>query len=133
MDDHFGVATGSKAVSLALQISAQLLKVVDFAVENDLNRAVFIANRLITSAHIDDRQPAVHEPDTRLNDESLRVRAAVSDAITHGLKNGPLSRPGRVGIQDTGNSTHRLLRLPGTEVSDSSPSEANSRRLPQFV
>src|SRR5208282_5077700 len=47
--DHFGVGPGSKAMSTALELYADLLVVVNLAVESDRVRTVFNFHRLVSS------------------------------------------------------------------------------------
>ena len=59
VDDHFGVAVRAEAMAGAFQPPAQLAEVVDFAVEDDPDRAVFVRQRLLPAGQVDDRQPAM--------------------------------------------------------------------------
>ena len=63
MDDDFGVAGRCQLMPAALQFSRQFAVVVDLAIENDLNRAVFIADRLTSAGQVDDRQSTVTQHD----------------------------------------------------------------------
>jgi hypothetical protein len=47
VDDDFGVGVGGEAVAGRLEVAAQLLEVVDFAVEDDRDAAVLVVDRLI--------------------------------------------------------------------------------------
>ena len=49
MHEHFGVGIRAEAVSLIDQLAHQLAVVVDLAVEDDLDRAVLVADRLIAA------------------------------------------------------------------------------------
>ena len=63
VDEHFGVALGAEVVPGAFQPAAQVAEVVDFAVEDDPDRAVFVGERLLAAGHVDDRQPAMAQGD----------------------------------------------------------------------
>ena len=83
MDDHFGVGVGAKDVAALLELGAQLLEVVDFAVEDDPDRLVGIGHRLMAAGEIDDRQPPEAEADRTLHEVALVIRAAMGDRISH--------------------------------------------------
>src|SRR5262245_8590732 len=60
VDDRFRVSAGAEIVSEALKLPAQLLKVVDFAVERDLNAAIRVRHRLASRfGQINDRKTAM--------------------------------------------------------------------------
>src|SRR6185369_13669 len=61
--DHFRVRTGPEAVSLRLERGHQRLEVVDLAVERDPDRPVLVRQRLLSRGQVDDREPAMAEPD----------------------------------------------------------------------
>ena len=54
VDDDFGVALGVKHVAQRLQLGNERLVVVDFAVEDDHDRAVFIEQGLLAGGDVDD-------------------------------------------------------------------------------
>ena len=60
VEKDLGVAPGSKTVPL--QAGAQLVAVVDLAVEDD-DRAVFVGDRLVTAWDVDDAQSTNTEVD----------------------------------------------------------------------
>ena len=51
----------AEMVAARLEIAAQLAMVVDLAVEDDPDRAVFVGHRLVAAGAIDDRQTAMAE------------------------------------------------------------------------
>src|SRR5258708_1563018 len=58
MNDGFGIAIGAIAVAALLQFLAQFGVIVDFAVEDNPNCAVFVAERLVPAGDINDAQTA---------------------------------------------------------------------------
>lgn len=61
MDDDFRVGSGAKAVG-AHKLTAQALEVVDLAVQNHLDRAIFVWHRLTSSrGQINDREAAMRQ------------------------------------------------------------------------
>src|SRR3979490_2836026 len=58
MDDGFGVAAGAILGAARDQIATQFLVVIDFAVVNNPNISVFIADRLVPALHVNDAEPA---------------------------------------------------------------------------
>src|SRR5258708_2043611 len=66
MNDCLGIADRSKLMPMLAQCGYEFDIVVNLAIENDLNGAVLVANRLIASGQINDTQPA-HPHDERRN------------------------------------------------------------------
>ena len=98
MDDGFGIAMGAKAMAGSFEPMSQLSVVVDFTIENDLYRTVFVAHRLATGVQIDDRQTAKTQPDAgvprrveqmvgvlagRLDPKTFVVGSAMLDRVGH--------------------------------------------------
>jgi hypothetical protein len=57
MHDALGIGVRPKAMSTRFEVRSQLAVVVDLAIEDDPNGFIFIGQRLMTGAQIDDRQP----------------------------------------------------------------------------
>ena len=57
--------------------------VVDLAVEDDPDRAVFVRQRLMAGRQIDDAQPAVAERRPIVEELTRIVRAAMRDDVAH--------------------------------------------------
>ena len=86
MHEDFGVAVGSKAVSLRLKFRAQFVVVVDLTVEDDMHRLIFIRHGLPTlGAKIDDRQSAMGESDATILGDPCRtvIGSAMRHRIAH--------------------------------------------------
>ena len=64
---------------MRLQLGADVGEVVDLAVEDDLDRPVLVAERLIAGREVDDAQPAVAEADPRVDEIAGGVRAAMRE------------------------------------------------------
>src|SRR5580704_4537260 len=80
MNDHFSIGFCLKSVPLALQLLSEFLIVVDFAVEDDPDRAIFIADGLVAGVQVNDCETA--EPET------YRSRDVVSLIIGSPMLNG---------------------------------------------
>ena len=90
-EHHLGVGAAAEAVSALGQFRAQLPKVVDLAVVGDDVAAAGRMHRLRAGRReVDDRQPAVAEPDAglRIAPASAAVRSAVSKGVRHGQCGG---------------------------------------------
>src|SRR5580704_8991284 len=85
MDDHFRVALGLKNVAFAQEKGTQLLIVVDFAIENDLDRSVLIRDGLMAPLQVDDRKPAKTETYRTRDVVAVIVWPAMVDGVRHGL------------------------------------------------
>ena len=106
MNDDLGVALGAELMTQGLQLGHQLLVVVDFAVEDDSDAAVFVKKGLLTGGDINHRQAAVAESDTRLQMNTGLIRSTmglnVVDAINQGRCKGLLAAR----VKKAGNSAH---------------------------
>ena len=79
---RFGVAVGAEAVAGAFEPAAQLAEVVDLAVEDDPDRAVFVGHRLMPAGQVDDRQPPMAQGHARRGFPArLRAEAGGVDAL----------------------------------------------------
>ena len=83
MNNGFGVAFGAVAMATGLQIFAQFLVVVNFAVENDPKRLVFIGDRLVTGLNVDDAEAAHGQSDVLLDKETGVIGPAVGELPVH--------------------------------------------------
>ena len=59
VDDGLGIAMGAKLVAGAFEPAAEVAEVVDFTVENDPDRAVFVREGLLPTCHVDNGKPAM--------------------------------------------------------------------------
>jgi glycosyltransferase involved in cell wall biosynthesis len=59
VDQDLAVGAGAEAVAAPLQLGADRLEAVELAVDDDLDRAVLVRDRLITGLEIDDGEPRV--------------------------------------------------------------------------
>src|SRR5690606_3493432 len=83
MHDDFNIAAAAKPVSALLQHLPQLAEVVDLPVADSPDCAVFIAERLLAAADIDNRQPPHAEHHGLTVVESLIVGTSMQDRICH--------------------------------------------------
>jgi hypothetical protein len=105
MNDRFRVGIGIKPVTALFEIGAQLLKIINLAVENDRFGPIRIENRLLPAGEIDDREPAHREGDRFLLVKAFLVRPAMNDTAIHPLQNRAIRRA-EARINKSDNSTH---------------------------
>ncbi len=87
VDDRFRVALRSEPVAARDETRAQILEVVDLAVEDEPDRAVLVGHRLArVRRQIDDAQPPEAEPGPAAGRDvhAVAVGAAMEHAIPHG-------------------------------------------------
>src|SRR5205823_123574 len=96
VDEDLRVAVRAEVMAPGLEAGAEFLEVVDLAVEDDLDGAVLVAQRLGPPFQVDDRQSAVDEADAGLLPEPLAVGTAVGDGGSHGLEHTGGDRTGLV-------------------------------------
>jgi hypothetical protein len=107
MDDDLGVGTGAEDMAAAGKFHHQRLEIVDFAVEDDAHRVVFVEQRLVAAGDIDDRQAAMPEPDARRGEEPVAVGPAMRDRIGHAVKQVAVDRARAARVEDAGDAAHR--------------------------
>jgi hypothetical protein len=83
VDEDLGVAMGMEPVALFDEVFAELEVVVDFAVEDDLDAAVLVAEGLGAAAEVDDAEAAVAEGDGAVTVVAEAVGAAVLEGVAH--------------------------------------------------
>ena len=84
VDDDLGVAAALELVAPFHQLFAQLSKIVDFAVMDEVNDAFRIAHRLVgRRAQVDDREPRMAQPDMRVAPDEKTVGAAMTQGRDH--------------------------------------------------
>ena len=72
-----------KRVPVRFELRLEFLEVVNLAVKNNGNGAVFTGYRLVTTDEIDDREPSHSQCDTRFDHYSLIVGTAMPDDAAH--------------------------------------------------
>ena len=81
MDQHFRVALRAEAVAGRFEPAPQVAEIIDFAVEDDPHRAVFVGERLLAAGHVDDGQAAMPEGHAGLSRvRSFAIRPAMAAA-----------------------------------------------------
>ena len=104
VDEHFRVAVCAEAMSLPLQLGAELPVVVDLAVLDDVDRPVLVGDRLVARLEVDDRQPAGGEGGGAVDEETVAVGPAVDERRTHAGE--PLGVGGPVCADDPADPAH---------------------------
>ena len=107
VDQDLGIAPGPEPVSPGFEVPAQLPVVIDLAIEDDLDRAVLVADRLVASLEINDREAAMDQADAGLRPESLRIRAAMGDGVPQALQQPDIDRTTDIGVDNASDSAHR--------------------------
>jgi hypothetical protein len=107
VDDDFRIAICTENVPTRLEIVAQLLEVIDLPVENDPDRPVFIAHRLVGNCtEIDDRQATVAKPDVSAAPYAFTVRTTMSQRGGHAPKVLRVNVTVQVKVELPANTTH---------------------------
>ena len=112
VDDGLRVAVRDERVAHRLELGAQLLEVVDLAVERDGHGAVGVLHGLAGAFEVDDRQAAKAHRDVVVHEEALVVGPAVGDAVGHVLDDGLVGLPV---VVDRGES-HESAHVTGSPV-----------------
>jgi hypothetical protein len=83
--------------------------VVNLSVEDYLDRAVFIAQRLGSAFEIDDAEPTMSESDIRVEEFAVAIWPAVNELIAHWAQNFTLMS-NMFRSQITGDAAHSFLQ-----------------------
>src|ERR1044071_5898813 len=106
MDDGFGIAAGAILMAARSQVTAQFVVVVNLAVVNDPDAAVFVADGLVPGFDVDDAEAAHRQADTLAHVEAIVVRAAVDNLAIHVFERRAINRLLRIETEDAADSTH---------------------------
>jgi len=116
VDDGFGIGVGAVAVAARLQAWAQRGVIVDFAVEDDPNCAVFVAERLVPAGDVNNTETPHADRGWPIAVNAFIVWAAVGHGGAH------LPHHGRIGayvptkLHQTSDATHTSVCLPLREL-----------------
>ena len=110
MDQHLGVRSRAKAISLRLELAAQRAMIIDLAIADDDNLPIRAPHRLSAKlGKLDDRQPPVTKPDPAIGRVPLpeTVRPACRHVVAHATElrmiHAGHGRPIRI---DSSNAAH---------------------------
>src|SRR5207237_9810060 len=79
MDNRFSIALRAITVAPRLELRAQFAVIIDFAVIDDPQALILVADGLMPSAHIDNAEAPHCQADVALDKKAVVVRAAVHD------------------------------------------------------
>jgi hypothetical protein len=83
MHNCFGIAIGGESMPFGNERIAKGLVIVDLTVEDHPNAAIFVRDRLMPSAQIDDAEPAHADAATAIDINAFIVWPAVANLIAH--------------------------------------------------
>src|SRR5262245_34057385 len=109
MNDCLGVGVGFELMAALDERFTQFGKIVDFTIEDNPDRSVLVANRLMAARHINDRKPPHTKSDIVLEIESLVVRAAMNDCASHFAGDLLVGDLTSVEIDESCNTAHKTL------------------------
>src|SRR5580693_9563249 len=92
MNDRLRVRVSAESMTGCNQSFAQDQMIVDFPVEHDPYRAVFVAKRLISRGQIYDAEAADSQSDPAVEISTIVVRTAMSHGVTHSTQGFPAGR-----------------------------------------
>ncbi len=105
MHDALGVSPGREAVAATLEFGAYFGIVVALTVEDDPDALILVGDRLVATAHVNNRQTAYGQTHARIDVEAVAVGAAVGDSRIHPFEQRAL-RLALVRIGYSTNATH---------------------------
>jgi hypothetical protein len=113
MKDRLVVAVRPVAMAPLFQIRPELGVVVDLAVADNPDALVLVRHRLAAALGIHDRQSPMTQADRTLDEQSLPVRAAVTQRVPHPLEAFLLHALVGIELQDADDAAHDdAIRIP---------------------
>ena len=109
--------------------------VVNLSVIDDPDAFVFIGDRLMPGADVDNAQPPHGESDILFHQETAVVRSAMHDLLIHRGEHVRTDAPVSIGMEDSADSTHNYLpvRLGSVPASAGSGSGQKFRTASSFT
>src|SRR5262245_31163023 len=89
--------------------ASQVEMIVNFAVINELERVVFVADRFVAAVQIDDGKPTMDESHAGVDKIPLGIRPAMRDQVAHRLEHGCFRPAAPITINYTCDSTHSCI------------------------
>ena len=86
--------------------------VINFAIKDDPNAAVFIAERLVTALDVNNAEAAHSEPDVLLDKEAAVVGSAVHDSLVHRRQGIAIDALLPIAIEDATDPAHNYTLIP---------------------
>jgi hypothetical protein len=99
-----------KYVSLRYELVPQVLKVVAFAIVNDVHRAILIRHRLMPASHVDDRETPAPYADRTVDVHPAIVGPTVRDCVKHCREHRRLYRCRAIVKQNASDTAHRVIK-----------------------
>src|ERR1700676_912778 len=112
MDDSLRVASGAITVTACLKVVAQVPVVIDFAVEDDPNAFVLIADGLVSGLDVDNAKAAHCQCDILLDKKAVIVGPAVDDLLVHRSQSITTHALVRLGMENAADSAHDYTPIP---------------------
>src|SRR5262249_30798376 len=104
--DDLGVAIRVEAMAARLQSRSELRVVEKFAVENDVDTAVLVGDRLFAVSDADNAQASGGQRNTRSIQEPVLVGAAMKEGWSHGARRSRRRRSLTGQVQKPRNAAH---------------------------
>src|ERR1700676_1575793 len=109
MNDCFRITLSFENVAATKQVLPKLLIIVDFTVENDMNAAVFIGQRLVAAAEVNDGEATETQADRARNRVTVVIVTTMSDGVGHALDESGSDRGRRIENQFSADSAHFIV------------------------
>src|SRR5262245_60282120 len=101
MDDDFGVGIRAELMAAREQPPAQFGKIVNLAVEDYPDRAVFVGDWLMARGQVNDRKPPHSQRDVVLEIKAFVVRAAMPNGRRHRARGSLIGRFSSIDINES--------------------------------
>ena len=106
MRDNLGVAMRGKTMTSPFEHLAGFGIIEEFAVEDDLDGMIFVANRLLAVRQADDAEPAIGQAEPGFFEITVVVGTAMDNGVGHALEQVVRHRPSARQIHHTDDTAH---------------------------
>jgi hypothetical protein len=106
VNDGFGVAIGAVLMAALNQRLAQRAMIVNFAVEDDPEGAIFVRDRLMPGFEVDDAKAAHADSRAAVGVEAVVVGAAMRHDVAHLAESRSIGPRARFKFENTGDAAH---------------------------
>src|ERR1043166_5254193 len=106
MRDELGVAVGAKLVPLGVKLCFDFRIIEEFAVEDDADGPVFVADGLFAVGESNDGKPAIGKADAGAKKIAVLIRPAMRDRVCHPPHDLRLDRRRFDEVDDSRNAAH---------------------------
>src|SRR5437667_7550323 len=106
VDDNLGIRAGVKTMTFLLELGTKDGEIVDLAVEDDPDRAIFVKDGLMSAVQIDNAKTPHTESYAIFDIYALVIRTTMHDLLAHAMNGFFIDSKCLIRACDSGNTAH---------------------------